>query len=218
MSDEAAMAHDGRSRIKQEKMAMMQASYGPSTFPFAAWALHVGAVVVMLGISFMIEIKPFYHDLFMCNRPLIVCAASITWTLLLVEPAYAFCWALAWHFVDWWLRTSPVYTLRYLKRPLRIHTHRTRSPDLRRTLSLLPVCSQPPARLRSSCCGPRRGWSSRGGAPGVLRWRVCPAVASSWRRRGCPRWAHTASTAATCACRRCSSCLTQRNGRRWRVG
>ena len=29
----------------------------------------------------------------------------------IIEPFWAFCWGLRWHFVDWWWRTEPIYNI-----------------------------------------------------------------------------------------------------------
>ena len=72
--------------------------------------------------------------------------------------------------------------------------------------------------VQVECCAPRRAGSSRWPAPARRRRRVRVSASSegatTWRRRCWWRWARTASSSATCACRLRSSCLTQSAGRR----
>ena len=85
------------SEIRMKKMALMQKSYCPSRYHFAAWTFLILIVLIACAISFIVEINAMYHDLFDCHRPLVVWLAAFVWTLIVIEPG----WAAAWVIIDW---------------------------------------------------------------------------------------------------------------------
>jgi len=107
-ASEEDLAAVSAERVK--KMEAMKQAYCRSKFHFFAWSVHLLLVLVLCASALGLEVDAQYHDPFECHRPLLVWAAALVWTLLVVEPAWAFVWALHWHIVDginrhdpWWL-------------------------------------------------------------------------------------------------------------------
>lgn len=103
---------------RMKKMEMMQAAYCQSTFHFAAWIALYIALAAALLMCYATEIEAHYHDIFACNRPVLVWGCAFAWTLLITEPMFAFCWAFGRHVVVGAIEYDIIFHVRHVWTPL----------------------------------------------------------------------------------------------------
>jgi len=98
---------------RTHKMAMMRAAYCPSYYHMVVWASLLLAVFGCCVASAARELEVRYYEPFAARRPLIVWASAATWSVLVVEPLWAWQWALLWHMVQAYTAWDPIFKLRH---------------------------------------------------------------------------------------------------------